>query len=183
MCVPIALVVVNVSLWMPSAQANYDCLTDNGSPGGVQDWWCPESNSQRYWTAGTITADWLTAANNSRTQDINPTDMNTTVVSGHDNSDVAVYGYTYDDNRAGFTQCIDTSGNICLHWHVLFKTNSPHTSMAHKDWVACQEFGHATGLHHQDNDPGDSCMNSSHIHVGVFDNHDLYHINTQIFPP
>lgn len=176
-----ALLVAIAVLGVPAARANVDCTNDEG--GAEQNWWCPENNNQRYWWSSSLTGDWLTAAKNSRTQDINPTDMNTSVVTAHSNSDVAVYTYNEDDNRSGFTSCIDPSGDICLHWHVNFNLNTSHTSMAHKDWVACQEFGHATGLHHQQNDPGDSCMNDSHIHVGVFDSHDLFHINTNIFPP
>jgi hypothetical protein len=177
-----ALLLAVTLIGLPAAKANVDCTNDAG--GSEQNWWCPENDHQRYWWSAGLTGDWLAAAKNSRTEDINPTDMDTTVVASHSDSDVAVYTYTnVDDNRSGFTKCIDPSGDLCLHWHVNYNLSTSHTTMAHKNFVACQEFGHATGLHHQQNDPGDSCMNDTHIHVGVLDDHDRSHINTNTFPP
>jgi len=159
------------------ALANEDCTDQPGSP------FCPESAFQRYWWSASLTGGWLTAASNSRIQDIEPTEMDTVVRANHDDSDVAVYTYNQDDGFYGVAGCPDQSGNICLHWHVSFNKfdfpgdgESTPYSTAHMNRETCHEFGHATGLWHQPNDTGDSCMSTGHFHVGVFDSHDLFHV-------
>lgn len=175
-----AALLLGGALGVVPASANQDCQDTS--------WLCPEHASQRYWWAGSVSSAWETAFNDSRVEDIEPSDINTSQVSLHSNSDVHVAEANYGDNNAyAITYCQDPSGSVCLHWHIEINDynftgngESPPYGSAHKNMVACQELGHAAGLLHHSSDSATdpSCMFDSHAaHNPDLNTHDINHIN------
>lgn len=94
--------------------------------------------------------NWEDAAESSRTGDINGTDLDSTKVGNHGDSDVTAYALQY-------------SGS----WY----------AQAERKSLTCHEFGHTAGLGDHDehqNDP--SCIETPHWH-NSFNAHDKNHIN------
>jgi len=80
--------------------------------GSDNNWFYNESNFQRYWYASSLNADWKTASNWSRNNNVNPTDMYSETRSAHDNSDVASYVQGLGEGEPpGETECIDASSS------------------------------------------------------------------------
>lgn len=154
--------------------------------------WCPEGASQRYWVAPSVTSSWANSVTNDISHDLQPTDLVTTIVSSHANSDVHIelVGTPLQNNSYGWYTCPDPAGDICRHWHITLTTYdypgdgeaTPYAS-AHRDWVSCLELGHTSGLEHNPNnnvnDP--SCMyNSNVVHNRHLNTHDRNHINATV---
>jgi hypothetical protein len=144
------------------------------------NWFYNEGNFQRYWYASSLNADWKTASNWSRNNNVNPTDMYGETRSAHDNSDVASYVQDLGEGEPpGETECIDSSGStpwICYHWHVRYNTYyaSSFDTLEEKKRFTCHEFGHTPGLFH--GSTSGSCMNSP-VTSKYFSSHDIAHVN------
>jgi hypothetical protein len=136
-----------------------------------------EGPHQRYWYSFTHSG-WIAAGNEARSTDIAPTDMSTSGVQSHSDSDVAVYLYNDPNDTAyGFARCIDWTNAICKHWHVEFNQGQGPYTQGERDSLACHEFGHTTGLHHYANHQFiETCMETPHWHQN-FNSHDVTHIN------
>lgn len=138
-----------------------------------------ESNFQRYWyEPASFDSDWVSQMNQTRTSQINPTNMFTQNVSNHADSDVAAYMRNIANNLVGLTQCIASSsgGSICNHWHVTFNTDFNPYSSSQKLHISCHEFGHTLGLRHYPNtSTTTSCMKVPSS--TAYSSHDVSHIN------
>lgn len=174
-----AFVAVAVAVFVLSlgsvAKANLDCSDTN--------WYCPEGDFQRYWYNNTLegNAAWLDAAQDARRNEIDPTDMDTTRVQVHDNSDVHQVLGNFGDTYLGRAYCQDPSGGICRHWHIEYNSYFSLSSSG-KHHVACQETGHATGLEHRPtySPSNPTCMYDQSLIGVVLDSHDDFHINNLV---
>lgn len=178
------LIIIAVGAAAIPASANYDCQDPQIT------WLCPEGANQRYYWASSVAPNWANQLNAARLEDIEPSDINTSLVTNHSNSDIHVEQGNYGPNVAyGQTSCQDpdTGADICRHWHVLINTYDPPGdgestpySLAHRKYVSCHELGHTAGLaHHNSNNPDDpSCMYTSNaLHNPNLNGHDNSHIN------
>lgn len=121
--------------------------------------------------------NWEDAAESSRTGDINGTDLDSTKVGNHGDSDVTAYALQYSGSWYGSTTCEDPDGSVCHHWHVRFNKAARQYTQAERKSLTCHEFGHTAGLGDHDehqNDP--SCIETPHWH-NSFNAHDKNHIN------
>jgi hypothetical protein len=161
------------------ASANNDCQVTSSL--------CPEGINQRYWWSSSVPSAWQSSLNAARTGDIEPSVINTTLVSSHANSDIHVEGANLGDAGAwAATGCQDPSGSVCLHWHMFINLNAsvespggPNYSAAHRNHISCHELGHTAGLeHHPNNNPSDpSCLYNVHsLHHPNLNTHDRNHI-------
>lgn len=169
----LSLTIALAVVWLaPIAAANNFGGTDGTCPSQCFN----EGPHQRYWWSPSFGSDWQTAGNYNRTNNINPTDMSTEVVSSHDDSDVAAYMGNYG-NTTWFARalCIDDAGAICHHWHAEFNKDKGPFSADMKKHLTCHEFGHTTGLDHYPN-PSRSCMEDFEV-PPIFSDHDVFHIN------
>lgn len=133
---------------------------------------------QAYYHGPQLTDRMASATTWTRTENINPTDMNTSRTDNHDASHVAVFDGQYSDSWAGFAPCDQYmwgNNNICTHWHVFYnmRLESFFSTNERRHHLACQETGHTTGLEHVDN--MSSCLGAwEYTH---FTDHDRRHIN------
>jgi hypothetical protein len=174
------LVVCFASLATP-AKANLDCTDD------AANWWCPPNANAAYYWPASVPDNWKTTMNNIRIHEINPSAMNTSLFTTHNGSTVHVQHGTYPGESSGWILCASGSGGICNHFHVFINNwddpnnnlENPPWGTAHRKFVSCNEFCHASGLaHHQNNNTEDpSCMYVSHVlHNPGLNDHDYNHI-------
>lgn len=167
-----------LSVWLPVAVL--------ANPFGTVDPPCSrfevcfnEGPHQRYWY-GFTHSGWISAANEARTTDIGPTDMSTSGVQSHSDSDVATYLYNDpNDPFFSYVECIDWTNEVCHHWHVNFNQGQGPYTQGERDSLACHEFGHTTGLHHYGSHQFiATCMENVDWHQN-FNSHDVTHINNR----
>ena len=165
------------------ARANFDCTDEE------TNWWCPPGPNAVYYWPSSVPDNWKTTMNNIRINEINPSEMNTTLSSTHTNSTVHVQHGTYPGEGSAWIMCAPGSGSggVCTHFHVFINNwddpnntlENPPWGTAHRKFASCNEFGHASGLaHHPNNNPDDpSCMYVSHtLHNPGLNTHDYNHI-------
>jgi len=173
--------------FLPPAHANWFGITGVAGlcvGGNITD------NHDMYFAYTDTTTALTNAANWTRTNLMNPTDLNTfTVSSPTDHTDVVVLDRYYDNycdfpwtkdgniGLRGFTSCeVESSTHRCDQQVVrisdysldLFTTDGDRT-------LVCHEFGHAIGLKHRDN-PG--CMKNGDFGESHYTDHDRAHINS-----
>lgn len=119
------------------------------------------------------------AFRNSRLYDVNPTDV-TTVYRSNVHSgvmtDINAYATNLVSPNGGDWACqvkVAATSHRCAHGHLRMDTDP--STMAVKNYVACQELGHSLGLNHVLS--GATCMNKNSTASSVFDQHDKDVIN------
>lgn len=128
-----------------------------------------------------LTAVYTTAQDDNRTNNLEPTDLNTFLASTHSQADVSVND-SLDGSSAALAleQCITPSTvfpDRCNHAHVHHNL-SITLSSAQKKSVACHELGHSIGFQEQLFDAGSSCMRTNYpVDNTGFDDHDKEEIN------
>lgn len=161
-----------------TAQANpFGPAIDGGC---ANDWCYNENNHPRIWYANSVTQAWVTSLENARFELNVTTDIDSTTVAAHDNSDWANYLANYGNTGwAGITECIDRSGDICHHWHLRYNTYYGSFTSLQKQTIGCHEFGHSLGLFHYDtHQTNPSCMEEGIMHFHQqYNPHDKSHIN------
>ena len=140
-----------------------------------------------------LAADTITALNSSRTQDYNPTDLNTFNEDVLTNQTVAIdYDYSgticgfqwwengQDGGKIGFSRCmiVVPGGSKCDQNRLDFDNDwmGPGQPSGVKQSLACHEFGHAMGLAHIDPSVTNSCMLDPISGQQHLSGHDIAHI-------
>lgn len=154
----------------PDASPCNICYNENGSP-------------RFFWTSS-LGGEWLEGADWARRWSLgDPTDISTSVVGDHDNSDWAVYKGDYGQGEAvAWVDCVSYVNNAkCAHWHIFMNQSWGPYPLSEKKHIACHEYGHAVGLNHWNIHTGTgSCMENGvsdspqHKH---FTDHDINHID------
>jgi hypothetical protein len=172
----VAVAIFGLAVLPPTALANAFGTPGTSCNVHVEPCYYDASN-QRYWYDGSVGNAWRDAGEYARVTEIEGTDMNTSLVSSHSNSDVAVYLYDDPNDLAyGYSDCISASGLTCSHWHENFNTSFAYTDTKRKS-LTCHEFGHTLGLHHYaDHQDPQTCMETPHWHLH-FNDHDIGHVN------
>lgn len=113
----------------------------------------------------------------TRSNNINPTNMSTSLTSNHDSSHVHVTDEYYGATWVGATSCqVYAGNNRCQHWHVKYDlSNWDGWQTYQRRHNACHETGHSTGLDHTS---AASCMQSGAYSELNFTDHDRNHINS-----
>lgn len=119
----------------------------------------------------------------NRQQNVNPTDINTSLITSHDPSEVAVMDDTYSETWWGLAECNIIAGGFngqdsCQHWHIRYNLNKPFTQTSKRS-IACEEAGHSLGLEHDDRG---SCIKDGELTITSFSGHDITEINN-FYPP
>lgn len=163
--------------WQRSAQANSfggGCVDEGG---GTVCYHYNESDFIRYFVEGGV--EWSYALAWNRSNNVDPTDLDSSVVSLHSNSDAVIQVANYGDTGwAGQADCIDESGNICLHWHLQMNTFEGPFSTSQKRHLVCHEAGHGVGLRHIG---AAGCVIQGAYSNLTWSSHDVFHIN-QYYP-
>lgn len=141
-------------------------------------WWFNENDTPRFWYDNSADGNWQDAGEKARHEDLNPTDIDSSKVGLHENSDVAVYVGQYGTDWYGDTNCISPSGEVCHHWHVRFNEEIHQYEQNERRSTACHEYGHTVGLKHYENHQDNiTCMEVPHWHFD-YNAHDVHHINS-----
>lgn len=114
----------------------------------------------------------------TRSQNLNPTKIDTARIYDHDSSEVSVMDDPYDQTWYGIAECnvIGPYFNglaSCQHWHIRYNLNKSWTQTKRRH-VTCQETGHSIGLKHDTTRT--TCMNDSNLVDTYFSGHDDRHI-------
>ncbi len=176
-----AVMAVSLAAWFViSALSNLALANPFGTAGSSCAHYVPcwyDGTKERYWYDSSLGSQWVDASEYARTHFLNPTDLATTNVAAHADSDVAVYIYNDpNDILYGYSDCISWTGVLCGHWHEYFNSAFLYKDTK-RESLACHEFGHTTGLYHYANHlTNPSCMEVPHFHLD-YNAHDLSHIN------
>lgn len=136
-----------------------------------------EGDFIRFFVEGQNVDGWTTALSWNRTNNVDPTDLDSSMASSHANSDSVIVAadFEFPGNKLADAFCVDESADetICFHWHLRMDTSKGPFTLADRKHMVCHEEGHAVGLRHIDAQgcvaPGTSQLWSSH---------DISHINT-----
>lgn len=126
----------------------YGCV-DEGGDACVQ-YYYNEGDFIRFFVEGVNVDAWTQAVDWHRTNNVDPTDLDSSRVSAHSNSDHVVQAgqYFFPGNIIAMAVCVDPSGQECLHWHLQMDTSKGPFDRNMKRAMVCHEDGHAVGLRH-----------------------------------
>lgn len=161
-------------LFPSPAHANnfgWGCIDEGGS--GCVQYYYNHGSSIRYFYEN-LDQSWQDNLSWNRVNNLNPTDLSTSYVSEHSNSDVAVRVNNYGDlGWAGQADCVDRSAPTCRHWHLEMNTYYGPYTQWQKRYLACHESGHSVGLRHVG---AAGCVEETWS-TNLFSGHDVDHIN------
>lgn len=131
--------------------------------------WFNQGDFQRYWyDDDSMNDNWKQSANWVRSNEIDPTDIETDHVQQYSNADVATSRLDLSPGIVGVANCIDESidnddfpddGEKCRKWRVRINTDFDPYDTTERRHILCHEFGHTVGLqHYADDVTTSSCM-------------------------
>lgn len=169
-----ALIASIVAVALLLSQAAPGLATNFGAGGGVM---FANGAAHSFIYVG-LTTNYQIASDTARTDDLNPTDINTSMNASHDAADVAVY----DEDRGdvgyyGIYTCIAAANaTTCNHAHAVFNLWAGlGLTAAKRISNTCHEFGHSVGLRHDNTRP--TCLDDDALFPTNYTDHDRIHIN------
>lgn len=125
-----------------------------------------------------LTTDFHDAFHWSDVNNVEPTDISTTLYHEASGKEVEIWDNDYGETEwAGGYVCETESGTVCLKGIVYFNLYYGPYSPTQERHLACQEVGHAVGLDHSSE--GSSCMKPAAYSNTSFTSHDDGEVNAK----